>query len=355
RTVTSLYVLLAPLAVLWFTDDLAVVVGSVVVGRIASWGAHVVLCLKDLPSLRRGITFRASLVRPLLGFGGWMTAVNIINPVMVQMDRFLIGGLVSAAAVAYYATPQELMTRAWFLSNAVLGVMFPAFATSFVQDRSRTAAIFGRCLAHVGLILYPISLVAVALSREILTAWLGADFADEGTRVLQWFALGVFLNGMAQVPSALIQGIGRPDLTFKLHLVELPPYLLAAWFLIQGRGIQGAAIAWTARTALDLVLYVGAARAVLPESSRALRGLLVGVGAAVAGLGLVGLPLGMAARAWLLLAVGLSFLAIAWRRLLSDAERSALLGAVCGVLLPRAVDAANAGVPREQPVMQGGP
>jgi hypothetical protein len=203
RTITSLYVLLIPLVVLQFTDNLIVVVGAVCLGRISAWAAHVAVCLRTLPSLRRGARFEPAMIRPLIAFGGWMTAVNIINPLMVQMDRFLIGGMVSAAAVAYYTTPQELITRAWFLSNAVLGVMFPAFATSFVLDRARTAEIFGRCLAHVGLILFPITLVTIALSREILTAWLGSDFANEGTRVLQWLALGVFLNGMAQVPSAL--------------------------------------------------------------------------------------------------------------------------------------------------------
>jgi len=360
RTVTSLYILLAPLAVLWFTTDLAVVVGVVCLGRIACWGAHVFICLRDIPGLRSGVALRADLVRPLLGYGGWMTAVNVINPLMVQMDRFLIGAMVSAAAVAYYTTPQELVTRAWFLSSAVLGVMFPAFATSYVTDRRRTGALFGRCLSQVGLILFPICAVAVGLSGEILTAWLGADFAEEGARVLQWLALGVFLNGLAQVPSAMIQGIGRPDLTFKVHLAELPPYLLAAWLLIRGRGIEGAAVAWTARTALDLLLYAGVARAVLPEGRPALRGLGLGLAAGLAGLAALALPLGLAYRAPALSAVLAVFGWVAWRRLLSPDERS-----LVACRLGRAVRRVRGGggppladpldaLSRERPVVQRG-
>jgi O-antigen/teichoic acid export membrane protein len=55
--------------------------------------------------MRRECSPRLALVKPLIRFGGWMTVANVINPIMVQMDRFLIGALLSTAAVAYYTTP----------------------------------------------------------------------------------------------------------------------------------------------------------------------------------------------------------------------------------------------------------
>jgi O-antigen/teichoic acid export membrane protein len=77
----------------------------------------------------------------------------------------------------------------------------------------------------------------------------------------------VFISCLAQVPFALVQGVGRPDLTAKLHLIELPGYLLALWYLSTRYGIDGAAIAWTARAFIDaLVLFVIAKR-LLPNGS----------------------------------------------------------------------------------------
>ena len=247
--------------------------------------------------MRRGFSARPDLVGPMLRFGGWMTAVNVINPLMVQMDRFFVGAMVSTAAVAYYTTPYELVTKTWFLSNAVLGVMFPAFATSYVRDRGRTAAIFGRCLRAVSLILFPAALVgrrAGPGDPDRLAR--GRLRRARARRVMQWLALGVFLNGLAQVPSALIQGVGRPDLTFKIHLAELPPYLLAAWLLIRARGIEGAAMAWAGRTAVDLALYLLAVRWVLPQASPAVRGAWLGVTAAVAALAAAALTPGAGPR-----------------------------------------------------------
>ena len=115
-----------------FSRSLVAVVGVIAAGkRLAAWLiAYLVLCLRIAPEMRpEDSPLRATLVKPLVRFGGWMTVANVINPIMVQMDRFLIGALLSTAAVAYYTTPYELVTKYWFLSNSVLAVIFPAFAT----------------------------------------------------------------------------------------------------------------------------------------------------------------------------------------------------------------------------------
>ena len=260
RAAVGLFTLIGPLLVLPFSRNLVPVVAVIRAGRLASWAIHLWLCFRTVPGMRRGFALRPDLWKPLLCYGGWMTVANIINPLMVQMDRFLIGALISTAAVAYYTTPYELVTKYWFLSNAMLGVIFPAFATSFVQDRGRTALIFGRGVKYVFLILFPLTLATIALAPEVLALWLGADFARQSTRVMQWLALGVLLNGLAQVPSALMQGVGRPDLTAQLHLVELPLYLPAAWHLIDARDRRGGAgLDGTHRAGPGLLLRDGAA------------------------------------------------------------------------------------------------
>ena len=63
-------------------------------------------------------------------------------------------------------------------SRGRLLVAFPAFATSYVHDRARTAHLFGRGLKYVFLLLLPLTLVTVALAPEGLTLWLGPDFAQ---------------------------------------------------------------------------------------------------------------------------------------------------------------------------------
>src|SRR6266852_1839290 len=113
------------------------------------------------------------------------------------------------------------------------------------------ARLFGRSVTYLLLMLFPMVLLAVVLAKDGLMLWLGAEFAQRSVRVLQWLAVGVFINSLGQVPFAMVQGVGRPDLTAKLHLIEVPAYLAVLWWLTKTHGIEGAAIAWTARAAAD--------------------------------------------------------------------------------------------------------
>jgi O-antigen/teichoic acid export membrane protein len=322
KMATGLFTLIGPLLILPFTRNLVAVVGVIAVGKLAAWLASLILCLRTVPGIGRWFAPRLELVGPLVRFGGWMTVANIINPIMVQMDRFLIGALLSTAAVAYYTTPYELVTKYWFLSNPVLGVAFPAFSTSFVHDRARTRRIYGRGVKYVFMILFGLVLGTVALAPELLGVWLGAEFARRSTFVLRCLALGVLLNGLAQVPSALLQGIGRPDLTALLHVVELPFYLVVATALIRSHGIEGAAVAWTARTAFDLIVFFGAACWVLPGGAEIARNLARALGLVIPLLATCALPAPLTFRGPFLLLVGVAAVLFAWRQLLTPEEKA---------------------------------
>ena len=93
------------------------------------------------------------------------------------------------------------------------------------------------------LLMFPLLFTVTLFAREGLTAWVGADVARESAPVLRWLAAGVFVNALAQAPFGVLQGVGRPDLTAKLHLLELPVYGAALWWLAHRLGIVGVAMA----------------------------------------------------------------------------------------------------------------
>jgi O-antigen/teichoic acid export membrane protein len=251
-----------------------------------------------------------------------MTVSNVVSPLMVTLDRFLIGALVSMTAVAYYATPYEVVTKFWLLPGALMGVMFPAFSTGFAQDCERTALLFGRCLKSLFLVLFPIMLCTVALAQDGLKLWLGVEFAQHSFRVLQWLAVGVFINSLAQVPFTLLQGVGRPDITATLHLIELPLYLGLLWWLIDTRGIEGAAIAWSARVAVDALFLFGMARRFLPGKTRVRVQTALLPAMALLILALAALLHGPIIKWIFLLGAILCFVLVMWFRILTPEERT---------------------------------
>jgi O-antigen/teichoic acid export membrane protein len=311
-----------PLLVLPFSKSVVFVIAALVVARITAWVAYLLVCLRVQPELRHPIVWDRSVVGPLLRFGGWMTVSNVISPLMVTLDRFFIGAQVSMAAVAYYATPYEVVTKLWLLPGSLMGVMFPAFSAGFAQDRERTSLLFTRSVKSLFLVLFPIMLCTVALAQDGLNLWLGPEFSQHSYRVLQCLAVGVFINSLAQVPFTFLQGAGRPDLTARLHLIELPLYLGLLWWMIGARGIEGAAIAWVARVAADgLFLFGLARRFLLGDRPIRLRTVLLAAMALVI-LALAALVQGLIVKGFFLVGTILGFVHLTWSRILTPEERT---------------------------------
>jgi O-antigen/teichoic acid export membrane protein len=315
----------APLLVLPFSKSLFPIVAVLVVGRVIAWIAHLLVCLRVTTGLNACIAWDRAAVDPLLRFGGWMTVSNIVGPLMVTLDRFLIGAMLSVSAVAYYATPYEVVTKIWVVPSALVGVMFPAFSTTFVRDVNRTGLLFGRAVKIIFLALFPVTLLIVAFAGDGLNLWLGADFAGHSARILQWLAAGVFVNSLALLPFSLVQGVGRPDVTAKLHLLELPVYALALWWLVARWGIEGAAIAWTARAIVDaLALFLLAGRfSAIPTLQP--RRTLVPIMVALVIFAISGVLPGIVSRAIFLLVVCVIYGVTAWFQILSLEERTLVL------------------------------
>lgn len=314
----------APLLVLPWTNSLIAVVDALLIARILYWAAYIHLALRDMPVLRHNFVIDTSMLPKLFGFGAWMTVSNIVSPIMSYMDRLLVGVLLSLSAVAYYATPFEVATKLFIIPGAIVGVLFPAFSTALASDLGHASRLFQRAVKYVFMVMFPATLLIVLFAQNGLSLWLGTSFASHSATVMQWLAVGVLANSLATLPFALIQGAGRADITGKLHLAELPVYLVLVWFLTRNLGIQGTAIAWTLRTTLDCFILFGIADLQLGKT-RQLRSILMGsVTVAVAfSLALIGksLPVKLVVAAIEMPA----YLFVAWFVLLAGRERAALL------------------------------
>ncbi len=321
RVPMGVFMFLGPLMVLPFSKNLLSVVAVLVAGRLIAWFAHFVFCLRVLPGLKEGMTVRAELLGPLFRLGGWMSVSNLIGPLMVYLDRFLIGAFVSMAAVAYYTTPYEIVTKLWIVPAALVGVLFPAFASTMVQDRSKVANLFQRGTNYIFLALFPLTLVIVTFAPEGLTLWLGAEFSRESSASLRWLAVGVFLNSLAQVPFALVQSAGRPDITAKLHAAELPFYLAVLWWLLSHFGIEGAALAWLLRALVDAVILFFMTHRLMP-CTRFLARLSVHLGAALFALLLGAVLHGTIWKGIYILGALAIFAITAWSIILNPEERA---------------------------------
>lgn len=255
RLPMGLFTFLGPMVVvLNGSTRLDLVTGVLAAGRIIACAVHAWYAWRVLPDDHGRLALRKNLLKPLCVSGGWLTLSNIISPFMGYVDRFIIGGVVSAAAVAHYTTPQEIITKLWIVPGALTAVLFPAFAADFTKRDGKTRPLFAKAVHWLFLTLFPITLFLALFAQEILTVWVGAEFALRSTVLMQVFAVGILINCLAHVPFTLIQGAGQPRIVALIHAIELPFFLLALWGLALHYGVLGAALAWLLRMSVDTLL-----------------------------------------------------------------------------------------------------
>ena len=325
RMPLGVFSFVGPLLVLPFSRALPPIVALLVVGRLLTWIAHLVVCLRRYPYLRERLAVRASAALPLLRLGGWMTVSNIVSPLMVYLDRFVIGAILPLAAVAHYVTPYELVSKLSLFPQSLMGVFFPAFATSFASDRERMAALFGRSLRALLLFMFPLAFILVLFAHEGLSLWVGAAFAAASAPVLRWLAVGIFINSLAHAPFNALQGIGRPDLTGKLHLVELPFYLGALYLFAHAFGIVGVAMAWVLRISVDSAALLIVTTRKVPSVSPEVRTVTAWATVALALLIAAATMHGLVAKAIFLVLVLAGYAVASWTRIVHPLERRTLL------------------------------
>lgn len=251
RVPLGIFVFVAPLAVIPFSLELSHIIGVLFFGRVIAATVQFIFCWRIVDNLLVGFVFKARVFGEILRFGGWMTVTNVISPILVYLDRFFIGSLLSVSAVAFYATPSEVLTKLMFISGALTNVLFPAISSSYKVDRRHSALLLERGLKYVFITILPMVLVIVCFASDGLRFWLNEEFMQNSLMAAQILAVGVLIACLGQVPYAFIQGAGRPDLTAKLHLCELPLYVLVLTGAINWAGITGAAIVWTLRMVVD--------------------------------------------------------------------------------------------------------
>lgn len=322
----SLFLAFAALAG-WRLPEITLGLLLLEVVRVAT---YLTISLYVLPALRDIATDRIAILR-LARFGGWLSVSSIVGMTIVYLDRFIIVALLTVSSLTYYAVPAEVITRLKISVTAVTAALFPVLST----DRSKRAIeLYAHTTRLTLLVVIPFAIVLTVFGVDLLTLWMGPAFAAKGGRVLQFLAIGFALGAAGRVAHSFLLALGYPDIMAKFHLFELAAYSILAVLLTKAMQIEGMALAWTLRTALETTFVLVALRAKRPQTMSALGskklaqvfgagGLLLVATVAVKLVGITPLLT--------LVAVGLCvacFALAVWRVILYPVERATLLAAV---------------------------
>ena len=235
--------------------------GGICLGVILLVVARLVMLICYYVALRKYIVFSYTFfdkrrLKEIFLFGGWMTISNVVSPIMVYFDRFLIGGYLSVELVGYYSAPYEVVTKMLVVAVAMASVFFPNISNALAkgnrieaEDTIRKFTLIIAALVGVG------ALTCIVGGQFGLSWWLGKNFEDKGYWVVFWISLGVFFNSIAQIPFCTIQAMGLSKVTAIIHMLEIPIYL--AFLLVAViffKSISMVAFIWFVRVTADFFI-----------------------------------------------------------------------------------------------------
>lgn len=225
---------------------------GLLLGRCISLIISFWFCRKII--IHSGLLFHRSVFKRLIKFGGWMTVSNIISPIMVYFDRFIISNTLGANQVAYYTAPSEGISRALNVPGALARALFPKLSNATSKsEKNHLERVSYLLIASVCL---PMIILGFIYAQEIMVIWMGNEYSGEPVIILRILLVGFFFNSLAQIPFAKIQATGKSHITAILHAFELIPYLVLLYVLSKYYFLIGVAFAWSIRVAVDfLSLY----------------------------------------------------------------------------------------------------
>jgi O-antigen/teichoic acid export membrane protein len=229
--------------------------------RLTSMVVYLLLCFRVFPRLREKYEFSREALGPLTIFGGWIMVSNITGPIFGYLERFMIASMLSVSLLTFYSVPFDLVGKTLIFPMSIIPSLFPYFSYHSTKGRKEVSDVTSRVAKYMLLVLTPAAAVFFFFARQILQLWLGDQFANQSTTVMQLVALLFFLNAFALLPYTSVQALGRPELKAILDLLVLPLYALSAWWLMRRAGINGAALAKLFVTVVDFsALYIIASR-----------------------------------------------------------------------------------------------
>lgn len=248
QVVGSVLIQVVPLLVAFvYSPGLELLIPAIILVRVAMVPSLFVSVARAIP-LGSSIRFDPDLVKPLLSYGGWVAMTFLIVPVLETLDRFIIGTLLGAGAVAYYSIPFNLVDKLRLIPRAFMRTLFPVFSKISMEDADDLAV---RSIGTLAALLTPLTVAGIFLIGPFLTLWVGKDLSFHSKLLGETILVGIWINSLAHIPFALVGGKGRPDLLTKLQLFTLPFFLGVIWIGARWYGLEGIAMAWSLRVWLD--------------------------------------------------------------------------------------------------------
>lgn len=216
---------------------------ALVGGALASAGILTALAWLRLSRHHRPrMHMRFDEARPFLRYGSYLVGENFAGSVVRQVDVFVGGAVVPAAALGLYSLPRDLSLRLGMTINQIATrVGFPVMA-SIKHDHVRLTDVYLQSLRMTAAVNFPLYVFIGVFSDELINLLYSQRFAAAAP-LLQLLAAWGLVRSIGNPVGALLYAVGRTRRAFWWNIMQLAVLPIAFWLAARAQGVTGLAVA----------------------------------------------------------------------------------------------------------------
>lgn len=204
---------------------------------------------------RPKLCFSRKKFKDLFHFGIWILGSTILVFLITQGDDILVGRLLGVAALGIYQMAYLISNLpVTELSDVISRVTFPAYA-KLQNDPARLRQAYLSVLQVTAYLTVPMAGAILVLGHEITSIFLGPQWSS-AVPTIQVLALGGLVNSICATARPVFQGVGRPEVDTRWHIVRLLIMASILYPLTMRWGLIGTAIGVLASTCVTTIGFI---------------------------------------------------------------------------------------------------
>lgn len=184
---------------------------------LASFAVAAVLFRRGYPVGRPD----GQVLREYWSFARHVFLAGMVGAIYASLDRVVITAFWDPAHTGQYFGAQRFSDLITMVPLAVYTVLFPALSGYYARgSRDQVRRAMESAVRHVSLVVVPLVAVAIALAPPLLSLVLTGVF-EGAVPTLRVLALYALVYALMYPYAAVLQALGRPDLTARAAIVAL--------------------------------------------------------------------------------------------------------------------------------------
>lgn len=175
---------------------------------------------------RYRIDFDKQMAKRIFGFSGWLMASAIFRDIAHQIDKLLMGRLLSVQALGAYNRPKDFMLNITSRLNGIFdSALFPVLS-SIQDDLTKLGRAYKNSLFIMNAFSVALALAFIVNSELFIRIFLGEKWMSLKT-ITQILAIATLFNINGRLADCYLRSLGLTRIQFRFRIAETLSNILA--------------------------------------------------------------------------------------------------------------------------------